>query len=115
MPVSETDDFDRDIEGFEEVATDFGTKIEWAEGVTFRGTFDGTRSFNKDGEDIQAAEFTDTTGERMWSWQPFQLEYALRGIKPGTEVLIRCTGEDDSAPVSKGRNKQLGFDVRKRA
>lgn len=115
MPETEQDDFNRELEGFTPVATDFGTKIEWAEGVTFRGTFDGFRTVRKDGEDIEAAEFVDTDGERMWSWQPFQLEYALRGIKPGTEVLIRCTGEDDNAPVSKGRNKQLGFDVRKRA
>lgn len=118
MPVSDTDDFDRELEGYEEVATDFGTKIEWKEGVTFSGTFDGYKAVKdkETGDTIQAARFTDDSPDSpYWSWQPFQLESALLNIKPGTEVIITCLGEDDEAPHRKGGNKQLAFAVRKRA
>lgn len=115
MPVSEADDFDRYIEGYDEVSTDFGEKIEWKEDVVFIGTYLGNRTVRHEGEDIEAAEFTDDSGEKYWSWQPFQLESALRNIKPGSEVAIRCDGEDPDAPHRKGGNKQLAFTVRKRA
>lgn len=115
MPVSDTDDFDREIPGFEDVSTDFGTKIEWKQGVSFHGIFDGFRVVKHEGEMIDAALYSDETDEHYWSWQPFQLESALQNIKPGTEVIITCLGEDEDAPHRKGGNKQLAFSVRQKA
>lgn len=113
MPVSESDDFDRELEGYDSVDTDFGTKIEWKQSVKFEGVFEGFRQVHdkESGDDIEAARFTDE-GERYWSWMPFQLENALRNIEVGSTVVIVCIGEDENAPPPKrGRNKQLGFRV----
>jgi hypothetical protein len=110
MPVTEAEDFDRELEGYTSVATDFGTKIEWKLGIKFDGIFVGFRQVPDKGELIDAAEYEDD-GERYWSWLPFQLGNALRNIKPDSHVVIICTGDDDNAPHQKGRNKQLGFKV----
>lgn len=112
MPVTEVDDFDRELEGYTAVSTDFGTKIEWKKGVAFDGTFTGIRIVRDKGEDIEAAQYYDEDEEKVyWSWMPFQLGNALRNIKVGSEVSIVCTGDDLTAPTQKGRNPQLGFNV----
>lgn len=117
MPRTVSDDntedlmTDEEAEQWQEVATDFGTKIEWTKGQRFIGTFTGIRMVKVQGEDIEAAEFRKGS-ERYWSWMPFQLEYAVSNLKPGDQVFIECTGEDENAPVQKGRNKQLAFTVR---
>jgi hypothetical protein len=113
MPVSEADDFDRELEGYEEVATDFGTKIDWTTGVAFSGIFDGFRDIKYQGEMIEAGTFHDDD-DSYWCWLPFQLENALRNTEVGSQVVIVCNGEDEDAPHRKGGNKQWAFTVRRK-
>jgi hypothetical protein len=90
--VSE-DDWDRDLEGWDEAETDIGEKITWDEEKTFKGTYRGEITVvNKDGEEVQAHQLVSTDGELRFAWSSPELTTGLRNAGAGSEVAILWMG-----------------------
>ena len=93
-------DFDRDLEGFEEVETDLGEKIEWSETPGFRGVYLGMSEVfaadQKTGEivPILVHNFKDGHGELRFAWHSPKLDRGLGKAPVGAEVAILWLGKE---------------------
>ena len=107
-PTEPNEDLDwyRDLgEGFEEVETSFGTKIDWdklEKGPTghpmFFGTYWGTTTIDVPDETtgeivpIKIHLFKDDHGEPHFSWHSPRLDYGLASAPEGSDVVIVWEG-----------------------
>lgn len=106
--TNEDPDFDwyRDLgDGFEEVETDFGTKIEWEKlpaGPTgkpmFVGSYQGLATVDAPNEEtgelvpIKIHQFKDTHGELFFAWHSPRLDHGLANAAFGADVVVMWEG-----------------------
>lgn len=108
---------DADFDNWEQISEDFGTKIEWAEGVTVTLRYLGVKQVEQINEQtgekelIDAALFEDAKGEKFYSWQPFALAEVITSGKLQEKDIVRiaCTGE---AGTKRNLNPVKKFDIR---
>jgi hypothetical protein len=93
-------DWDRDLEGFEEVEVSLGEKIEWSETPDFLGVYLGSDEIMapdmRTGEliPVKVHNFKDRHGELCFAWHSPELDRGLRKADVGWEVAIRWLGKD---------------------
>ena len=107
-------DFDRDLEGFEEVEVNLGEKIDWSGMPKFKGVYLGSEEImapdSRTGEivPVQIHTFKDTHGETWFAWHSPELDRGLDKADVGWEVMILWTGK--SKPKG-GKNEMNHFRV----
>ena len=108
---SEELDFDRDLEGFEEVEVSLGEKIEWEETPKFLGVYLGCDEVQA--PDMRTGEikpclvhnFKDVHGELCFAWHSPELDRGLRKAGEGWEVLIKWEGKNTPKGAKHPQNR----------
>jgi hypothetical protein len=108
---SEELDFDRDLEGFEEVEVSLGEKIEWEETPLFMGVYLGSDEVmapdQRTGEivPVEVHNFKDQHGELCFAWHSPELDRGLRKAGEGWEVLIKWEGKNTPKGAKHPQNR----------
>ncbi len=84
-------------EGYEQVGSDNGECIDWAETPNFAGIYLGTGEIEKKttGELFTIHRFSDAKGDSYFAWAAFKLDEALDDLPEGTPVRITWKGKTD--------------------
>jgi hypothetical protein len=108
---SEELDFDRDLEGFEEVEVSLGEKIEWEETPLFMGVYLGSDEVmapdQRTGEivPVEVHNFKDGHGELCFAWHSPELDRGLRKADIGWEVLVKWEGKNTPKGAKHPQNR----------
>jgi hypothetical protein len=108
---SEELDFDRDLEGFEEVEVSLGEKIEWEETPLFMGVYLGSDEVmapdQRTGEivPVEVHNFKDQHGELCFAWHSPELDRGLRKANIGWEVLVKWEGKNTPKGAKHPQNR----------
>jgi len=104
-------DWDRDLEGFEEVEVSLGEKIEWEETPLFMGVYLGSDEVmapdQRTGEivPVEVHNFKDGHGELYFAWHSPELDRGLRKADIGWEVLVKWEGKNTPEGAKHPQNR----------
>ena len=108
---SEELDFDRDLEGFEEVEVSLGEKIEWEETPLFMGVYLGSDEVMAPDQNtgeivpVEVHNFKDDHGELCFAWHSPELDRGLRKADVGWEVLVKWEGKNTPKGAKHPQNR----------
>ena len=108
---SEELDFDRDLEGFEEVEVSLGEKIEWEETPLFMGVYLGSDEVMAPDQNtgeivpVEVHNFKDFHGELCFAWHSPELDRGLHKADIGWEVLIKWEGKNTPKGAKHPQNR----------
>jgi len=95
--IADDEDWEASGEGWEQVGSDNGECIDWAETPRFAGIYMGTAEVEKKatGELFTIHRFVAADGDNCFAWAAFQLDEALNDLPEGTPVRIVWKGKRD--------------------
>jgi hypothetical protein len=108
---SEELDFDRDLEGFEEVEVSLGEKIEWEETPLFMGVYLGSDEVMAPDQNtgeivpVEVHNFKDGHGELYFAWHSPELDRGLCKAGEGWEVLVKWKGKNTPKGAKHPQNR----------
>ena len=104
-------DWDRDLEGYEEVEVSLGEKIEWEETPLFMGVYLGSNEVMAPDQNtgeivpVEVHNFKDGHGELCFAWHSPELDRGLRKAGVGWEVLVKWEGKNTPKGAKHPQNR----------